>query len=157
MVSKWDSQQALKPPAFDQDDYVTSVGGHFDVAVTSRGGRLNMGWKKASSRIWTQICCTLHAYEPALLPNGYHIAAPAYGTCCHMSLVACSVCYGVMCALHHVDGPAEHGKHLLHLSAKLVTTQQLSIVCCHNIQPRFLQHLMSGRGLLLAKVAVLLL
>lgn len=53
MVARWDSQQAMKPPAFDQDDYVTSVDGLLDIAVTSRGGRLNSGWKK--------VCTLLHA------------------------------------------------------------------------------------------------
>lgn len=70
MVAKWDLQQALKPPAFDQDDYVTSVDGLFDIAVTSRGGRLNMGWKKASPGVWIQIysfCHTSHASALALL------------------------------------------------------------------------------------------
>lgn len=56
MVAKWDSQQAMKPPAFDQDDHVTSVDGLLDIAVTSRGGRLNSGWKKVSHACKRHIC-----------------------------------------------------------------------------------------------------
>lgn len=46
MVLKWDSQQAMKPIAFDQDDHVRSEDSFLDIAVVSRGGRLNSGWKK---------------------------------------------------------------------------------------------------------------
>ncbi|DBA79564.1 TPA: hypothetical protein ACH3X1_008259 [Trebouxia sp. C0004] len=46
MVLKWDSQMALKPIAFDQDDHVRSEDAFLDIAVVSRGGRLNSGWKK---------------------------------------------------------------------------------------------------------------
>lgn len=46
MVLKWDSQLAMKPIAFDQDDHVRSEDSFLDIAVVSRGGRLNSGWKK---------------------------------------------------------------------------------------------------------------
>lgn len=46
MVTKWDTQVAMKPPAFDQDDHVQSQDQFLDIAVVSRGGRLNSGWKK---------------------------------------------------------------------------------------------------------------
>jgi hypothetical protein len=46
MVLKWDSQMAMKPIAFDQDDHVRSEDAFLDIAVVSRGGRLNSGWKK---------------------------------------------------------------------------------------------------------------
>jgi len=46
MVLKWDSQLAMKPIAFDQDDHVRSEDAFLDIAVVSRGGRLNSGWKK---------------------------------------------------------------------------------------------------------------
>ena len=46
MVLKWDTQIALKPIAFDQDDHVRSEDEFLDIAVVSRGGRLNSGWKK---------------------------------------------------------------------------------------------------------------
>ena len=61
MVAKWDSQQALKPPAFDQDDCVTSVDGLLEIAVTSRGGRLNSGWKKVSKPLQNSQCCYLYS------------------------------------------------------------------------------------------------
>ena len=46
MVLKWDGQVAMKPIAFDQDDHVRSEDAFLDIAVVSRGGRLNSGWKK---------------------------------------------------------------------------------------------------------------
>lgn len=49
MVLKWDTQVAMKPPAFDQDDHVQSQDEFLDIAVVSRGGRLNSGWKKVYS------------------------------------------------------------------------------------------------------------
>lgn len=49
MVIKWDTHMAMKPPAFDQDDHVQSQDEFLDIAVVSRGGRLNSGWKKVGS------------------------------------------------------------------------------------------------------------
>ena len=51
MVLKWDSQIALKPIAFDQDDHVRSEDEFLDIAVVSRGGRLNSCWKKVRHHI----------------------------------------------------------------------------------------------------------
>ena len=59
MVLKWDSQQAMKPVAFDQDDHVRSQDSTLDIAVVSRGGRLNSTWKKVcntpSSKAWYTV------------------------------------------------------------------------------------------------------
>lgn len=67
MVAKWDSQQALKPPAFDQDDHVTSVDGQLDIAVTCRGGRLNMGWKKVTVAKLSGRCASKMLLRPSKL------------------------------------------------------------------------------------------
>ena len=55
MVLKWDTQVAMKPPAFDQDDHVQSQDEFLDIAVVSRGGRLNSGWKKVSCALGFRI------------------------------------------------------------------------------------------------------
>lgn len=55
MVLKWDSQMAMKPIAFDQDDHVRSEDSFLDIAVVSRGGRLNSGWKKVRYHCYTVI------------------------------------------------------------------------------------------------------
>lgn len=54
MVLKWDTQVAMKPPAFDQDDHVQSQDQFLDIAVVSRGGRLNSGWKKVLHKHYLQ-------------------------------------------------------------------------------------------------------
>ncbi len=55
MVLKWDTQLALKPIAFDQDDHVCSEDAFLDIAVVSRGGRLNSGWKKVGHHSYMAI------------------------------------------------------------------------------------------------------
>ncbi len=55
MVLKWDSQLAMKPIAFDQDDHVRSEDAFLDIAVVSRGGRLNSGWKKVGHHCYMII------------------------------------------------------------------------------------------------------